>query len=72
VLDSATIEGADNLTGVDPKLGKLRNNGGPTFTMLPAAGSPALGAGANPGSLTTDQRGEARPATGVDIGAVEV
>jgi hypothetical protein len=72
VLDSATIEGADNLTGVDPKLGKLRNNGGPTFTMLPAAGSPALGAGANPDSLATDQRGVVRPATGVDIGAVEV
>lgn len=29
----------------DPELGLLMDNGGPTFTQPPQAGSPALGAG---------------------------
>ncbi len=61
-----------NLFGVDPLLAPLANNGGPTQTHLPAAGSSAIDAGANPTGLTTDQRGFARLAgAGVDIGAVE-
>jgi hypothetical protein len=58
----------------DPMLGSLAKNGGPTLTMLPQFGSPAIDA-ADPNSedgLTTDQRGLARvvgPAP--DIGAVE-
>ena len=58
----------------DPMLGALANNGGPTQTLLPLAGSPLLDAippaacGAN-----VDQRGVTRPqGTGCDIGAVEV
>lgn len=60
---------------VDPKLGPLANNGGPTETMMPAAGSPAIDAATNATCATHDQRGGARPAPGggqCDIGAVEV
>ncbi len=66
-------------SGVSPDLGTLQDNGGPTQTMAPASGSPALdqippgtmgnGVALCPG---TDQRGAPRPdATDCDIGAVE-
>ena len=69
----ATIGGANNLTGVDPQLGPLQNNGGPTRTMLPAASSPAVNAG-DPAFVApnTDQRGLPRPVLRVDMGAVEL
>ena len=53
----------------DPLLGALADNGGPTATMLPAAGSPAGDLGT--GCPETDQRGEPRgePCT---AGAVEL
>jgi hypothetical protein len=55
----------------DPKLGPLQDNGGPTATIAPAAGSAAIDAGL-PFGLTTDQRGLPRPAgNGADIDAVE-
>ena len=56
-------------TTSDPLLGALANNGGPTFTMLPAAGSPAKGLGTN--CPATDQRGmpRANPCT---AGSVEI
>ncbi len=63
-----------NLSG-DPLLGPLANNGGPTLTHLPQAGSQAINKGdptfaAPP---TTDQRGQPRVFGGrIDIGAVEV
>ena len=41
----APIAGGDNLTGRDPLLGPLSNNGGPTPTMGLTEGSPALDAG---------------------------
>ncbi|MEY2527898.1 MAG: hypothetical protein QOE73_2669 [Verrucomicrobiota bacterium] len=54
-------------TPLDPKLGPLQNNGGPTFTQALLTGSPAIDKGAaatdpvtsNP--ITTDQRGFTRP-----------
>jgi len=60
----------------DAGLGPLTNNGGPTQTRLPVAGSPAIDLG-DPGFTVpaTDQRGTgfARVVNGrVDIGAVEV
>jgi hypothetical protein len=66
-----------NLTGtmaapLDPKLGPLHNNGGPTSTMALLANSPALNVGSNPSNVAVDQRGVARtigPAP--DIGAYE-
>jgi hypothetical protein len=74
-----------NVLGVDPLLGGLGNNGGPTLNFMPSAGSPAIDAG-DPGGcvdtagilLDTDQRDFPRhaddDADGVarcDIGAVE-
>src|SRR5207248_10487494 len=55
----------------DPKLGALTDNGGPTNTQFPAAGSAAIDAG-DPGTCpATDQRGVSRPKlAGCDIGAV--
>jgi hypothetical protein len=76
-----TISGTTtgNQFDVDPGLGLLQNNGGPTFTHLPDPGSPAINTG-NPSGCTdsagqllaTDQRGVARPqGSACDIGAVE-
>ena len=58
---------------VDPVLGPLADNGGPTLTHLPLSGSPAIDGANVLFTLPTDQRGIARP-QGVtnDIGAVEV
>jgi hypothetical protein len=59
---------------IDPMLGPLADNGGPTQTYLLLAGSPARGGGDT--SLvdsSTDQRGYDRIVNGmVDIGAVEM
>jgi hypothetical protein len=72
---------SSDLTGtsanpLDPELGTLASNGGPTQTQVPLAGSPAIGAGSValiPAGITTDQRGLARVVGGkVDIGAVEL
>ncbi len=71
-----------NLLGVDPQLGPLTDNGGPTQTHLPALTSPAAEAGLGNG-LSTEQRGLARTldatnlanaagSDGTDIGAVEL
>ena len=64
-----------NIVGVDPLLGPLQDNGGPTQTMALLAGSPAIDAGSNalvPAGVTTDQRGLPRIVNGtVDIGAYE-
>ena len=71
-----------DMNNIDPKLGPLANNGGPTQTMALQSGSPAIDAG-NPSGCTdgqghllkTDERGSARPdkedATGCDMGAYE-
>ena len=64
-----------NQFGVFPKLGPLQGNGGPTFTRMPLAGSPAIDQGQPGGSPPTwDQRftGFPRVIGGrVDAGAVE-
>lgn len=73
----ATITGDNNKLNVDACLGPLRNNGGPTQTHAPRAGSPVINAGSNnqiPAGVITDQRGTGfdRVIGGkVDIGAVE-
>jgi hypothetical protein len=60
---------------IDPKLGPLQDNGGPTFTHALLPGSPAINAGNNaniPAGIDTDQRGEPRiVGDTVDIGAFE-
>jgi hypothetical protein len=58
---------------IDPKLGPLQDNGGPTFTMAPLPSSPAIQAGDPTGVPPTDQRGLPRVLDGkIDIGAVEL
>jgi hypothetical protein len=56
---------------INPLLGPLENNGGPTFTMILRPGSSAIAASSGSG---TDQRGFARPGAGqsaASIGALE-
>jgi hypothetical protein len=61
-----------DLLGVDPKLGPLQDNGGPTWTHALLAGSPAIDAGDSAGAPAQDERGVPRPqGGGVDIGAFE-
>ncbi len=61
-----------DVLNVDPELGLLAHNGGPTFTCALLPGSPALDAGTAAGAPITDQRGVPRPqGLGVDIGAFE-
>ena len=65
---------ADTITGVDPLLGPLADNGGRTLTHLPASGSMAIDRGNNLAGFTVDQRGDGFPRTKgarTDIGAVE-
>ena len=62
-----------DLLNVDPLLGPLQDNGGPTFTHALLSGSPAIDhIPVGDCSVTTDQRGTARPkGGGCDIGAFE-
>ena len=75
------------LKGTCPKLGTLRDNGGPTFTHALQSGSPAIDAGNNNANdphtgvpAVYDQRGQGPAAplyervsgTGADIGAYEM
>lgn len=64
-----------NIFGVDPLLGPLQNNGGPTRTHALLPGSPAIDRGSNPLALATDQRGAGYARTSgvaTDMGAYEV
>jgi CSLREA domain-containing protein len=80
-LSTCTLTGdlTGNLTGVDPLLTALQDNGGGTFTHALSAGSPAVDAGSPtaPGSggnacALADQRGILRPlGARCDIGAFE-
>jgi hypothetical protein len=82
---NTTVPGS-NLLGIDPGLGALQDNGGPTYTMEPAATSPVIDCGSDTEN-SVDQRGTgfarvvdqpnrtASTATGAnqaDMGAVEV
>lgn len=62
-------------TPIDPLLGSLADNGGPTMTHLLLSGSPAFNRGSNPDDQDFDQRGEDFLRTigsQTDIGALEV
>ena len=73
-----------NASHVDPMVGPLQDNGGPTFTHALLNLSPAIDKGGGGTGLTTDQRGRPRPVRynasipepaggdGSDIGAVEL
>jgi hypothetical protein len=56
---------------LNPMLGPLQNNGGPTETMALLPGSPALAAGSSSAGLTVDQRGFLR-ASPADSGAFQL
>jgi hypothetical protein len=68
---------ATDLTGtsanpLDPGLGPLQDNGGPTMTHALLAGSPAIGAGDSALAGSKDQRGSVRLSSQpVDIGAFQ-
>lgn len=65
------MTGGDEVVG-DLMLAGLGDNGGPTLTHLPAAGSPVLGSADAGRCPATDQRGVTRPqGDGCDAGAVE-
>ncbi len=66
---------ASDLRGVDPKLGALADNGGPTQTQALLTGSPAINSGDPAITDGFDQRGSDFPRVRggrVDIGAFEV
>ena len=72
---SAGLLGTDDIRGtavakLDPLLGPLLNNGGPTATHALLAGSAALDAASSTAAPATDQRGIVRTGT-ADIGAYE-
>lgn len=86
-INGGTLSGAGNLIGdssatlpgdtlsVDPLLGPLADNGGPTLTHALLAGSPAIDKGNNLAALATDQRGtgfDRVVGAEADIGAFEV
>jgi hypothetical protein len=66
--DTCQFSGPGDLNNTHPKLGPLKNNGGPTKTRAELLGSPTIDAG-NPSGCTdsqghllkTDQRGDPRP-----------
>ena len=79
--EATGFTGTGDLTGANPMLAALADNGGPTQTMEPLPGSDAIDAGVAAGA-TTDQRGEPRTvddpgvpnevtSDGTDIGAFE-
>ena len=79
---TCNFNGPGDMNNINPNLGPLQNNGGPTQTQALLPGSPAIDAG-NPSGCTdntgkllkTDQRGMPRPdkedTGGCDMGAYE-
>jgi hypothetical protein len=66
------VQTGANLTNGNPLLAPLGNYGGPTPTMPPLPGSPAIDGCTNGTTFTTDQRGYPRTiGLAPDIGAVE-
>lgn len=83
VPGDAPLTQLSTIVGIDPQLGALADNGGPTKTQLPAGTSPAIDKGRSSLTLKVDQRNQARTVEtdvadaaaggdGTDIGAVEL
>ena len=72
--DSSIVLNTTSRASLDPRLGTLTTNGGPTMTMALLSGSPAIDfiPTSQNGFPATDQRGVRRPqGLGVDAGAFE-
>jgi hypothetical protein len=71
-VSGLNLTDSNNLTEIDPLLGALKFNGGPTQTMAPSKRSPLVDAGSAEDELF-DQNGSLRiRGYGADTGAVEV
>ncbi|RLD60286.1 MAG: hypothetical protein DRJ01_09910, partial [Bacteroidetes bacterium] len=70
-VTGATITGANNVTGSDPELVALADNGGSTQTCAISSTSPAKDAGTNENVPLIDQRGVEVFNTTKDIGSYE-
>ncbi|HUR94834.1 MAG TPA: choice-of-anchor Q domain-containing protein, partial [Gemmatimonadales bacterium] len=63
---------APNTGSIDPRLGPLADNGGPTRTLALLAGSPAIDAASSDGCPGRDQRDVTRPqGAACDVGSYE-
>lgn len=78
-IDTCSLLGGIDLIGVNPLLGPLQDNDGPTLTHALLNGSPAIDSGDTPYCPPLDQRNRLRPADGdgdefkaCDIGAFEL
>jgi CSLREA domain-containing protein len=76
--DTCRLNGPSDRNDLDPRLGPLADNGGPTLTHALLPGSPAIDTAADAACPSTDQRGAPRPRDGngdgnasCDIGAFE-
>lgn len=70
--ETCNFTAAGDQQATNPLLAPLADNGGPTLTHLPGAGSPAIDAGDNATCPSQDQRGYLRPLDDIcDIGAVD-
>ncbi len=65
------LSGPGDVSGQDPMLVPIADNGGPTLTQALLAGSPALGDPATSNCPAVDQRGDSRPDGKCDTGAFE-
>ncbi len=65
------LSGATDVSGQDPMLAPIFDNGGGLSTQALLAGSPALADPASTNCPSTDARGQARPTGKCDIGAFE-
>src|SRR5262249_56713554 len=73
-FNASDLVGTDQ-NPIDPKLGPLQENGGPTKTHALLPGSPAIDAGSNRRAPTWGQRGPRFPRIvngTIDIGSFEV
>jgi hypothetical protein len=73
--EGGNLVGGNGKPVIDPRLGPLQNNGGPTQTLALLADSPAIGHANNSEAPATDQRGRTRidePGETSDIGAFEL
>ncbi|MEO8356908.1 MAG: choice-of-anchor Q domain-containing protein [Chloroflexota bacterium] len=77
-VTNSLVENNNDCTGsvtstLDPGLGTLGNNDGPTLTMAITSASPAYNAALSCASITKDQRNIARPqSSACDLGAFEL